>query len=290
MKKKRSKKYIAALCTAIAARLILILSLVILAAWGNVALTVTSVGVSGERVSEALRGFRIAHVSDLHNAEFGKGNKKLLQAIAENAPNIIAITGDLVDSRRTDTGVALDFVREAGKIAPVYYAAGNHEARLSQYGAFANDMRALGVTVLEDEAVRLEFGGASVVIAGLADPDFTVKNGSDGEVAAAVRQKLSEIVNPENGYTILLSHRPELFETYAACGVDLVLCGHAHGGQVRLPWIGGVVAPNQGLFPKYDAGLYTSENTNMVVSRGLGNSMIPLRINNRPELVVIELE
>ena len=89
--------------------------------------------------------------------------------------------------------------------------------------------------------------------------------------------------------TILLSHRPELFETYVCCGVDLVLCGHAHGGQFRLPFIGGLVAPNQGLFPKYDSGLYTDGKTNMVVSRGLGNSIIPFRFNNRPEVILVEI-
>ena len=96
-------------------------------------------------------------------------------------------------------------------------------------------------------------------------------------------------MDTKNGYTILLSHRPELFETYVDCDVDLILSGHAHGGQFRLPFIGGLIAPNQGLFPKYDAGLYTDKNTNMIVSRGLGNSIIPLRFNNCPEIVLVEL-
>ena len=110
-----------------------------------------------------------------------------------------------------------------------------------------------------------------------------------GEVPAMVSTKLNSLTGDENGYTILLSHRPELFDTYVSCGVDLVLSGHAHGGQFRLPLIGGLVAPNQGLFPKYDAGLYTDGGTNMVVSRGLGNSIIPIRFNNRPEIVLVEL-
>ena len=102
--------------------------------------------------------------------------------------------------------------------------------------------------------------------------------------------KLEELHSEKDGFTILLSHRPELFDTYADQGMDLVLSGHAHGGQFRLPFIGGLVAPNQGLFPKYDAGIYTEDNTNMLVSRGVGNSILPFRINNRPEVILIELQ
>ncbi len=105
-----------------------------------------------------------------------------------------------------------------------------------------------------------------------------------------MQNKLSELMSDNDKYTLLLSHRPELFEVYVKCGADLVLSGHAHGGQFRLPFVGGLVAPNQGLFPEYDAGLYTEGNTNMVVSRGVGNSILPFRFNNRPEVILIELE
>ena len=118
---------------------------------------------------------------------------------------------------------------------------------------------------------------------------FTLKGDMFGEVPAMVDTKLRGLIGDKDNYTILLSHRPELFEAYVNCGVDLVLSGHAHGGQFRLPFIGGLVAPNQGLFPKYDAGLYTKGDTNMIVCRGLGNSIIPIRFNNRPEIVLLEL-
>jgi hypothetical protein len=146
-----------------------------------------------------------------------------------------------------------------------------------------------GVIVLEDEAIPLERNGETITLLGLADPDFTVKGDMFGEVPAMVSTKLKNLIGDESGYTILLSHRPELLETYVNCGIDLVFAGHAHGGQFRLPFIGGLVAPNQGLFPKYDAGLYTDGGTSMVVSRGIGNSIIPLRFNNRPEIVLVEL-
>lgn len=122
---------------------------------------------------------------------------------------------------------------------------------------------------------------------GLSDPNFT---SYDGDASAMIQEKLKHLKMGETNYTILLSHRPELFETYVNAGIDLVLSGHAHGGQFRLPFIGGLIAPNQGLFPRYDAGLYTEGHTGMVVSRGLGNSILPLRFNNRPEIVLVELQ
>lgn len=257
--------------------------------WGNTALTVSNIKISSSRIPIAFSGFRIAQVSDLHNAEFGKGNRKLLELLSESKPNIIAITGDLVDAGHTDIGVALDFAKEAVKIAPVYYVTGNHEASLSQYDELKIELKTIGVIVLEDEAVQLKHDTEEITLIGLSDPDFTIKGDVFREAPAMVRTKLSSLVDDESSYTILLSHRPELFESYARCSIDLVLSGHAHGGQFRLPFIGGLIAPNQGLFPQYDAGLYTSGSTNMIVSRGLGNSIIPIRFNNRPEVVVIEL-
>lgn len=282
MKKKRAKRICILLC-ALAALLMWII-------WGNTALMLHTVPVSGSRVPPAFDGFRIAQVSDLHNAEFGKDNAELLGTISESRPDIIVITGDLVDARRTEIDVALDFVREAVGIAPVYYVTGNHEASLPQYEALRAGLEAAGAAVLEDEAVRLERNGGEVILIGLSDPDFTVRGDMFGEVPAMVSTKLNRLIDGEKGYTVLLSHRPELFETYVGCGVDLVFSGHAHGGQFRLPLVGGLVAPNQGFFPKYDAGLYTDGGTHMVVSRGLGNSIIPFRVNNRPEVVVAVLE
>ena len=257
--------------------------------WGNTALTVSKIKISSSRIPIAFSGFRIAQVSDLHNAEFGKGNRKLLELLSESKPDIIAITGDLVDAGHTDIGVALDFAKEAVKIAPVYYVTGNHEASLSQYDELKIELKTIGVIVLEDEAVQLKLDTEEITLIGLSDPDFTIKGDIFREAPAMVRTKLSSLVDDESSYTILLSHRPELFESYVHCNIDLVLSGHAHGGQFRLPFIGGLIAPNQGLFPQYDAGLYTSGSTNMIVSRGLGNSIIPIRFNNRPEVVVIEL-
>ena len=262
--------------------------------WANTALMKNEIKIafSGSRLPASFAGFRIAHVSDLHNAEFGKGNAALLQMIAEGRPDIIVITGDLVDSNRTDIDVAIAFAEESAKIAPTYYVSGNHEALISrsEYESLKAGLETAGVTVLEDAAVRLERGGENITLIGLADPKFTVNNGLPGEIPAMIKAKLENLTAGDNAYTILLCHRPELFDTYVSSGMDLVLSGHTHGGQCRFPLVGGLIAPDQGFFPRYDAGLFTVNNTYMIISRGLGNSVDPLRFNNRPELILIELE
>ena len=257
--------------------------------WGNKALMANTVAISSSRIPATFSGFQIAQVSDLHNAEFGENNAELLKLLSESRPDIIVITGDLIDANHTDVGIALGFAQESVRIAPTYYATGNHEAASPQYDTLKAGLEEAGVIVLEDEAVSLERNGETITLLGLGDPDFTVKGGMFGETSAMVSTKLKNLDDGEGGYTILLSHRPELFETYVNCGIDLVFAGHAHGGQFRLPFISGLVAPNQGLFPQYDAGLYTDGSTSMVVSRGIGNSIIPFRFNNRPEIVLVEL-
>ena len=257
--------------------------------WGNTALMVSTISISSSHIPAAFSGFRIAQISDLHNVAFGKNNAELLKLLSESRPDIIVITGDLIDANHTDVGIALGFAQESVRIAPTYYVTGNHEAASPQYDTLKAGLEEAGVIVLEDEAVSLERNGETITLLGLGDPDFTVKGDMFGETSAMVSTKLKNLDDGEGGYTILLSHRPELFETYVNCSIDLVFAGHAHGGQFRLPFIGGVIAPNQGLFPKYDAGLYTDGGTNMVVSRGIGNSIIPLRFNNQPEIVLVEL-
>jgi len=267
----------------------ILLALIIWTAWGNTALELNTYTISSDRLPEAFDGYRIAHVSDLHNAEMGKDNDKLLKMLREAEPDIIAITGDIIDSRNTDVEIALNFTRAAMEIAPCYYVTGNHEARVSEYDELKEGLIEQGVAFLDDERIELELSGETIVLLGVNDPSFQTDY-LFGDSETVMQSKLQEIINEEDTYTILLSHRPELFEVYTESKVDLVLSGHAHGGQFRLPFVGGLVAPNQGLFPKYDAGLYTEENTNMIVSRGIGNSILPFRFNNRPEVILIVLQ
>ena len=266
----------------------ILLILIVWTAWGNAALELNTYTISSRGLPDAFDGYRIAQVSDLHNAEFGDGNQRLLDMLREAEPDMIAITGDLIDSRKTNIAVALAFAEEAVRIAPCYYVSGNHEARVPEYRELKAGLEAAGVTVLDDARVEIEISGKSITIIGVNDPSFHADYLTSD--AAVMDRKLSELSSEDASFTILLSHRPELFDTYAAHDMDLVLTGHAHGGQFRLPLIGGLIAPNQGLFPKYDDGLYSEGNTNMIVSRGLGNSIIPFRFNNRPEVVLIELK
>ena len=266
-----------------------LVALVIWIAWGNTALELNTYTASSAKLPQSFDGYRIAHVSDLHNAEMGKDNEKLLTILRDADPDMIAITGDLIDSRSTNVEIALNFIREAVKIAPCYYVTGNHEARVNEYDELKSGMEAAGVIVLEDARTEISLEGKTITLIGVNDPSYQTDY-LFGDSETVMDTKLEELHTEDDVFTILLSHRPELFDIYADHGMDLILSGHAHGGQFRLPFIGGLVAPNQGLFPEYDAGIYTEGNTNMLVSRGVGNSILPFRINNRPEVILIELQ
>lgn len=272
MTKKKRNIIILAVVSAI------LLVLIIWVIWSNVTLQLSTYTVNSEILPQNFDGFRIAHVSDLHNAEFGDENEKLLQLLRESNPDIIAITGDIIDSAHTDA--AVDFVKEAIRIAPCYYVTGNHEAAVSKdvFEKLEHTFTELGVKIMRGSEAVIEQDGEYISLIGIDDPRFAEFPESIDEVSSF------------DGFKILLSHRPEYFDKYVDYGVDLVLSGHAHGGQFRLPGIGGLVAPGQGLFPEYDAGMFTKDGTAMIVSRGIGNSIIPVRFNNRPELVLVTLE
>lgn len=258
------------------------LFLVLWVIWSNTALELSIHEIYSPELPEDFEGWRIAHVSDLHNAELGENNRRLLALLEKAAPDIIVITGDLVDCHRTDAELAVRFVEEAAQIATCYYVTGNHEAALaeSDYLKLEAQLRDGGAVVLHNSALSIEREGGSLRLIGLDDPEF----GDKGDVT-----ELLEPLAAGDGFTVLLSHRPERFEEYCAAGIDLVFAGHAHGGQFRLPFVGGLYAPGQGPLPEYDAGLYSDGGTQMLLSRGIGNSLIPIRFNNRPELILAVL-
>lgn len=282
--KTNRKKWLAVLGTAA----VVLILLIVWIAWGNTALEVSEFVVSSEKLPESFSGYRIAQISDLHNAQFGEENSQLLELLESTDPDCIVLTGDLVDSRRMDVKVAVSFGEQAVKIAPVYYVNGNHESRIEEYEDLKAGLEKAGVTVLENQVVPLERSDQQIYLTGVNDPSFQTDFLFD-EPEQVLRWELDQVIPEKDGYWILLSHRPEYFDLYREYGVDLVFTGHAHGGQFRLPFVGGIAAPGQGLFPKYDDGLYTEAGTSMLVSRGVGNSLFPFRVNNRPEILVAEL-
>jgi hypothetical protein len=270
--------------TAISATAIL---LVLWTVWGNMTAGVTRYTVESDRLPASFDRYKIAVVSDLHNTEFGKNNSRLAELIKKEKPDIIAITGDLIDYKKTDIGMAEIFIQKLVETAPCCYVTGNHEAWIGeQYQELEKKLLDAGVNIMRDRSEQLTKGSETIQLVGLDDPAFA---DSDSYIYGNVLETKLGNIKRTDEYCVLLSHRPEAFEAYASRNVDLVLSGHAHGGQFRLPFIGGLIAPNQGLFPQYDAGVYSENNTTMIVSRGLGNSIIPIRFNNRPEIVVVEL-
>lgn len=230
---------------------------------------------------------KIAHVSDFHNTKL---KDKTVERLKEAEPDIIVVTGDLIDSRKTNVQISVDFMTETVKIAPCYYVTGNHESRIPEsLNELLVALNNIGVTVLRNESTLLDVNGEKINIIGIEDPMFTLKRDSTKKAKATVYESLKPLVSKEY-YNLVLCHRPEVFDSYVSLGVDLAFSGHAHGGQVRLPFIKGIISPNQGIFPRYTEGLYTKENTNMIVSRGVGNSLIPFRINNKPEVLLITLK
>ena len=233
-------------------------------------ISVEQITVQSTRIPQNFDEFKIIHLSDLHRQYFGKNQSDLLKKINTFKPDLIAITGDLFDSSYDDEA-SFSLIEQLSDY-PVYFVTGNHEAWKNDFEALENLLTQVGVHVLHNKQETLE----------IDDPDFV--SSVDNNLRVALQESES------NKFKLLLSHRPEVFETYVESNIDLVLSGHAHGGQFRLPFIGGLVAPNQGLFPEFSEGTHTKNQTTMIISRGLGNSIIPQRLFNRPHLIEITLK
>ena len=258
--------------------LLIVIVLLLFCNFQNKHLETTHYTYETEQLGVDLDGYRIVQISDLHNAKFGKNNQKLVDRIRECAPDMIVLTGDLVDSNHTNVDRVVQFVDEIVKICPVYYVTGNHEYWLdtSEYEKLMDGLVSAGVVILDNQVVEISRGDAKFRLVGLDD-----KSLADGTLEA--------LLSDEKELTVVLAHEPQYLARYAGTGVGLVLSGHAHGGQFRLPFVGGIVAPDQGFLPEYTAGEYYMNGTEMIVSRGLGNSVIPVRLFNYPEIVCVDL-
>ena len=258
--------------------------------YDNFKLDVTEYTIERNNIPKKFDNFKIVHLSDLHNTEFGKDNEKLLKTIKEQKPDAIFVTGDSIDGFYTNIQIPIKLFKEALKICDIYFIVGNHESRvnITTSTEFIDTLTDIGVIVLKDSNTYIEKNGEKIQVIGLKDTsDYKLEYNNN------YTEKITETINnldDKNAFSILLSHHPELFNEYKNTNIDLVFSGHAHGGQFRLPLIGGIVAPEQGLFPEFDAGLFNENSTTMVVSRGLGNSIVPVRVNNSPEIIVVTLK
>ena len=258
--------------------------------WENQNPVLTEYKIEKENLPSSFKGFKIAQISDYHNTEIGENNCKILTLLNENKPDIILITGDLIDSRKTDEKVALKFAEQLVKIAPCYYVNGNHESRFDGYGEFVVKLKNLGINVLQNQRIALERNGQRIFIAGVSSPRFYFAKKQVDQSKIYVEKTIENLKGEKGDFTVVLSHHPEYASEYKDSGVAVVFSGHAHGGQFILPLIGGLYAPEQGVLPKYTQGVKRLDNTDFIVSRGLGNSSFPFRLNNRPEVVLLRLE
>lgn len=251
--------------------------------WGNCSLQTTETALVSPALPPAFDGLRIVELADLHGRVFGRGSRRLLAAVRRAEPDLICIDGDLFDEH-TDLAMLPPLLRGLCAIAPVYYVTGNHEWRVPGLRGILAQMRACGVTVLQDDWRVLRRGEDALIVAGTDDPCGPAERKTPAELIADIRAEAGE-----TAFLLLLAHRNNQLPQWSALGVQAVLAGHCHGGVVRLPFVGGLFGTDRRLFPAWDAGLYRQGETALYVSRGLGYTNVHFRLFNRPEVAVIVL-
>ena len=276
--------------------LVIILSILILACLASIWvsynwLTVSHFTVQSSKISEP---FRIVLISDLHEHQFGRGNEKLAEKIREQSPDLIIIDGDMINGDSENADTAVELVRALKETAPVYYSFGNHEYSYMEAGHedLTEELEAAGAVVLNYQSIDIDVKGNPVRLGGLYEYGFETGMQSEEENERAVPY-LEEYADTDR-YLIMCAHRPESFYPWDMAdqwGIDLVLSGHLHGGQVIIPGVGGLYNSLDGFFPKFDYGQYKLGDSDMVITRGLGSNpkMLP-RFNNPPEIAVVEVK
>ena len=253
----------------------LVAALLLLSKYG---LAVTRLSLEFDDLPRGFDGFKIVQLSDLHGSEFGRDNARLIKAVAQEEPDIIALTGDFLDEGKAGQELpALEaLVKELVKLAPVYFVSGNHDWASGAAPELFETLGAAGVNCLRNDFVYLERGGD--------DPNGPADMETPDEFISRLRSEAP------GAFTLLLAHRAYWAERFADLDVDLILCGHTHGGIVRLPFLGGVAGTNFALFPEYDAGLFETGAYKLYISRGLGNSVPLPRFLNTPEIASVTLK
>lgn len=266
----------------------IILLLAVLFLDSNSRVVVTEYERSYENLPESFDGFKIVELADLHLAQYGENNSRILELVAEQQPDIITLNGDFIEKRANllqgeQTALLAPFLQRLTQIAPCYFVSGNHEWASGELPELAKLLEELGIKYFHNEFILLSEGEEQIVLAGVEDPN-----------GPADMMKPDELVNiidkayPDS-FIVLLGHRSNWMELYPDLSVDIIFCGHAHGGVVRLPFLGGVFGTDLDLFPKYDAGIFNEGGYDLVLSRGLGGSIPMPRFLNNPEIVSLTL-
>lgn len=269
--------------------IIIIICMVAFLYFENNFITITKINIKSDKLPENFDKYKIVQLSDLHSKRFGKSQKSLVKRIKDIEPDLIVFTGDLVDSKCYDIEASLELMQQIVKIAPTYFVTGNHEWWSGKFAALEKILKENGIYVLRNTHDKIRKDKDAICVVGIDDPASSKAIYEEERIIESEIEEAMKGIEKTGTFKILLVHRPEMFPLYSQYNFDLVLSGHAHGGQARLPFIGGLVAPNQGFFPKYTSGRYEIRNSIMIVNRGLGNSIIPQRLFNHPEIVVLTL-
>lgn len=238
--------------------------------------------VKSQKLPESFDGFKIVQLSDLHGAEFGEDGMGLVEKVKELEPDIIALTGDFVTDEG-DLAAVEKLAARLTELCPVYFISGNHEFGSGLAVKVRNILERAGVKYLSNEYLTISRGEDGILLGGVEDPLAYADMLSPDELA----QKMNDAA--PDAFKILLGHRNYWMTEYPELPVDLIFCGHAHGGLIRIPGVGGLIGTDRRLFPDFDAGEYNNGRYTLIVSRGLGNSVPIPRIFNRPEIVCVEL-
>ncbi len=259
---------------------------------GNFAVEVQQIHIFNDKIPESFHNYLIAHISDYHNRTSSIVDKQIINSLNEWQPDIIVITGDHIDSKHPDVDIALEFTRKLCEIAPVYYVPGNHESNVwrsdeNEFNRLIGGLTDMGVTVLRNSSVKiLNESGDYFYLHGIDDPYFYGGYEQDFQRTEILCNDLN--INDEE-LNVLLAHHPETLSVYYKYNFDLVFSGHAHGGQITL-FGKAIMAPDQVYFPPYTEGLYKMVDTQLVLSRGIGYSMFPLRVSCNPHLIYAEFK
>lgn len=247
-------------------------------------LVVDHYSLKNEKIPAAFAGYKIVHLSDLHGEAYGEGQQVLIDKILAEKPDLIVVSGDTLDTHYNQWENSLTVLRTLAKTTPVYFSTGNHEYWTRYRQETIRALKKTGAVYLQNETVALSKDNQTIYLSGIDDPWYFI-NEQNGFNNALSKMRST---NPE-AFNMLISHRPERQQDYAGAGFDITFSGHAHGGQVRLPFTQGLIAPNQGLFPSLTGGMHLYDGKALLVSRGLGNPSKMPRFFNPPEIVVLSL-